>query len=269
EDHHLSAMRIVGALLLAAVCGLAACKPGAKPPSDAVTLYQVDFSAPGNAAGSPPKLADPNTPLGVPRTGPSEIFMGAPMVVDKLCGLTKQPVKLAVASGTQGIEGLFFALDSRYGHYRVELDLCIEHFGVPPLQASEPQVAVFLDMPQAYALGFFEKGRLVIIDQARGVDAIVNPLVIGSYEVGKPIHLTIDVDVTGQTWSVAADGKHLYTGKIGVTVPSAVRVVTRGNPSNVVAIDDVVVWAENDLTVTEPDPLASESTTEESPEAPK
>jgi hypothetical protein len=261
-------MRILCVLLLAAVCGLGACKPGGKNPSGGVVLYEVDFSAPGNTVGAAPQLADPNAAPGVPRKGPSEIFMGAPTVVDKLCGLDRQPVKLSVASGRQGLEGLFFDLDPVYGHYRIEMNVCVESLGPPPLQASEPQLAIFVDMPQAYALGFFEKGRLVLIDQARGVDAIVNPLVIGSYERGKPIHISIDVDVSGRAWTISADGKQLYTGKLPVVAPSAVRVVTRGNPSNVVAVDDVRIWAENDLSATQPDPM-SKSESDESPEAPK
>lgn len=262
-------MRTLGVLLLAMATGLAACKGEPSAPSGSVVLYDVDFSSPGNTVGAAPTLGDLNAAQPFPRKGPSEIFMGEPKVVDALCGLTSQPVKLSVASGTQGHEGLFFVLDTRYGHYRLELDVCVQSLGAPPLQANEPQLAIFLDMPQAYALGFFEKGRLVMIDQARGVDAIVNPVVIGTYEVGKPIHVVIDIDVPAETWKIAADGKELYSGKVGLVVPSAIRVVTRGNTSNEAAIDNVVVWAENDLTEGEADPLASEAAPEESSEVPK
>jgi hypothetical protein len=262
-------MRILGLLLLAGAAGLVACKREAGAPSGSVVLYDVDFSAPGNAVGAPPALADANAAPGVPRRGPSDIFMGAPKVVDALCGLTNQPVRLSVASGTQGHEGLFFALGGFYGHYRVELDLCVQNLGAPPMPANEPQLAIFVDLPQAYALGFFAGGRLVMIDQARGADVFANPAVIGSYAVGQPIHVAIDVDVPGETWKIAADGKELYSGKTGPVVPSAIRVVTRGNANNEAAIDNIVVWAENDLSESETDPLASETAPEESAEVPK
>jgi hypothetical protein len=215
-------MRVLGVSLLAVVCGFAACKPEAKLPSGAVVLYDVDFSSPANTVGAAPKLADPPGAEPAPRTGPSEIFMGEPKVVDALCGLDDQPVKLAVASGPQGYEGVFFVIDTHHGHYHVELDVCVESLGAPPLQANEPQLAIFVDMPNAYALGFFEKGRLVMIDQARGVDAITNPVVIGAYEPGKPMRVAIDVDSPAASWSISADGKQLYSGKLGPVVPSAV-----------------------------------------------
>jgi len=261
-------MRVLGVSLVAVVCTLAACKAEPNLPSGAVLLYDVDFSSPANTVGAAPKLADPPGAEPAPRKGPSEIFMGEPKVVDALCGLDDQPIRLAAASGTQGYEGLFFVIDTYHGHYRIELDVCVQSIGAPPLQANEPQLAIFVDMPKAYALGFFEKGRLVMIDQARGIDAIANPVVIGAYEPGKPMRIAIDVDVSGESWAISADGKQLYSGKIGPVVPSAVRTVIRGNNANVAAIDNFVVWAENDLSETgselesEGDPEQSEGSAE-------
>jgi len=253
-------MRIQGLLLLAAACGLAACKAESKLPSGAALLFDVAFSAPENSAGAAPTLVDPNATQPWPSKSPSQIFMGAPKVVAELCGLTDQPLALTSASGQQSHEGVEFLLDQRYGHYHIELDVCAQQIGIPPLQAMEPQLAIFLDIPQAYAIGFFEKGRIVVIDQVRGIDAVLNPEVIGRYELGKPLHLAIDFDTMAQTWSIAFDGKQAFAGKLAPVLPRAVRVVIRGNESNAAAIDNFVVWAENDLSMAAP---------EESGEVPK
>jgi hypothetical protein len=200
----------------------------------------------------------------IPSTLPSQIFLGAPQVVEKLCGLEHQPAVLASAAGELGHVGLEFLLDQRYGHYHFELDVCVASLGAPPLQANEPQLAIFLDIPDAYALGFFDRGRLVAIDPARGTDAVTDPAVIGAYELNKPMRIALDFDLTQQAWSIAVDGAKLFDGKLHASLPRAVRVVIRGNKANVAAIDDLVIWAENDLSkgLQEP-PLAPKTGSQE------
>ena len=250
-------MRCALVVLVAAGCGLlGACSSGSRVPHGAVLLFDVSFGSPENTVGEPPKVYESGSEQTFPSTIASQIFLGAPKVVDRLCGLDKQPVQLAAASGTQGHEGLEFLLDQRYGHYHVELDLCVASLGLPPKPANEPQLAIFLDIPEAYALGLFEGGRIVVLDPARGMAAVNEPQVIGQYAVDKPMHIAIDFDLIAQSLSVAVDAKTIYTGKLDAYLARAVRVVIRGNPTNLAAFDNFFVWAENDRTAGAPEPLA-------------
>jgi hypothetical protein len=251
-------------LLVGCALGLLACPGGDKSiPPEAVLLFDVDFSSPENKVGEAPKVYEDGSTQSVPSLIPSQIFLGAPKVADALCGLEDQPAVFAVGGEPLGHVGLEFLLDQRYAHYHVELDVCIANLGVPPLQANEPQLAIFLDIPDAYALGFFERGRLVIVDQARGTDALTDPTVIGAWELGKPQRIALDFDVSAQTWSIASNGAKIFDGKLEASLPRAVRVVLRGNPVNVAAVDDIVIWAENDLFKDLPEPVEPETGTNE------
>lgn len=236
-----------GILGIGCAVALLACPGGKDLPPGAVLLFDVDFSSPENKPGEAPKVYEEGSVQAIPSRLPSQIFLGAPKVVDALCGLENQPAVLTVAESPLGHVGLEFLLDQRYAHYHVELDVCIANLGVPPLQASEPQLAIFLDIPDAYALGFFERGRLVIVDQARGTEVVTDPMVVGAWELGKPQRIALDFDVTTQTWSIASNGVKIFDGKLEASLPRAVRVVLRGNVVNVAAIDDIVIWAEKDL----------------------
>ena len=249
-------MRFV--ILIAASLLLLACNPETSTPPASVMLFKVDFGSPANTVGAAPAVADSAADQASPRSLPSSIFMGEATVVPRLCGLEKQPVQLSLESGTQPQSGLVFSLESGfYGHYHLEFDLCVANLGLAQHPGDEPQLAVYLDIPEAHALGFTADGQLVAIDPARGSDSITNPTVIGSYAFGKPMHFALDFDVVKQSWSIAVDGKGICEGHTLVTVPHSVRFVIRGIESNAAAIDDVVIWAENDLSKQQEVPFAT------------
>jgi hypothetical protein len=234
-----------------ALCfGLCACPAARRSriPEGAALLYDVDFSAPEQTLNEAVKVVPEQTPQTFPSKIPSQIFFGRPVVRAKLCGLDQQPVFLSVASGTQGIEGLEFLLDQRYGRYHVELDLCVQEIDPPPLPAQALQVAVFLDIAEAYALGFMSGGVIAIIDPNLHPETLTTPQPIGKFELRKPVHLAFDVDLEKQTWRIAVDGKTAYDAPLHATIPRAVRVVVRGNPTTAVAFDNLLIWAEHDLT---------------------
>jgi hypothetical protein len=183
-----------------------------------------------------------------PSRVPSAIFFGSPQVVAKLCGLEKQPAQLSVASGTQGLEGLEFLLDQRYGRYHVELDLCVQEINPPPLPSQALQVAVFLDIAEAYALGFISGGELAIIDPNLHPETLATPQPVGKFELQKPVHLAFDLDLEKQTWRIAVDGKTVYDAALQSDIPRAVRVMVRGNHTTTVAFDNFLIWAEHDRT---------------------
>jgi hypothetical protein len=194
------------------------------------------------------KVVEAGTVHPFPSKLPSGIFFGHPMVVAKLCGLEHQPLQLSVATGDQSIEGVEFLFDQRYGHYHIELDLCIDHLEPPQLPSQAMQVAVFLDIAAAHALGFVSGGKLVMIDPNLQPETIENPKQVGTFELGKPMHLAFDVDLQKATLKMSVDGKAVYDGPVQADIPRESRVVVRGNPTTVAAFDNFWVWAENDLT---------------------
>jgi len=246
-----------GAALASLVIGLLVCgreasgaHKNAAPsrPADAVTLFDVSFSKPEQTTGQTVKVVTPGTEQKFPSKTPSNVFMGHPRVVAELCGLDKQPVRLSVATGERGIEGLEFLLDQRYGQYHVELDLCIAKIDPPPLPAQTMQVAVFLDIAEAYALGFESSGDVVMIDPNLHPETREKPRPLAKFELGKPMHLVFDVDMEKQTWRIQKDGKVLLDAALQADIPRAVRVIVRGNPTTTAAFDNFLVWAQHDRT---------------------
>ena len=135
----------VAAASLAAA--LAACKAEPRLPEGAVSLFDVRFAAPDDTPGQPPKVYETGATQTFPSAIPSQIFMGNPAVVDALCGLDQQPLRLTAQTGATGLEGLEFLLSQRYGRYHVELDLCVAELGPPPLPAFEPlRLALDVDL---------------------------------------------------------------------------------------------------------------------------
>jgi hypothetical protein len=238
-------MRRAFRIAAAFAAALAACNAGSDRPADSATLFEVRFDGPDDQPGAPPKVYEAGATQLFPSAIPSQIFMGSPVVVDALCGLTRQPLRLATETGTMGHEGIEFLLSQQYARYHVEVDLCVERMLPAPRPASEPQLALFLDFPMAYAVGLFGDGGVGIVDPE--LDPTAQAQRIGKWEAGKPIRVAIDTDFEKQTWTIALDGKRAHEGKFAGYLGRAVRVVLRGDPANVVAFDNFTVWADRDL----------------------
>ncbi|MFI5316114.1 MAG: hypothetical protein ACHQ6T_10445 [Myxococcota bacterium] len=233
---------------------LTACPAPAPPPripEGATVLYDVDFSAPEQTAGAEVQTQPEGSSPTFPSKLPSQIFFGHPMVVPALCGLAKQPAQLKVSTGTDGQEGLAFLLDPRYGKYHVELDLCVQQLGPPPLAAQALQVVVFLDFPQAYGLGFASGGTIAVIDPNLAADALATPQPIARFQQGTPMHVAFDLDLEKQTWHISIDGKTAYDGPLEASVPRSVRVLIRGDFASTAAFDNLLIWAQHELTPAE------------------
>jgi len=229
-----------------AALSLLACHPSSRVPEDAAILYDVKFSSPENTVGHLPATVPEGGEQKFPSNIITRVFFGQPTVVAKLCGL-EQPLQLAVAHGTQGMEGVEILLDQAHAHYRVELDLCVVRLDTPPLSSQKAQLAVFLDIAEAYALAFMATGDIGVVDPNLAPETVQNPKVVARYEPGKPMHLAFDFDVQTQRWQVAIDGKQVYDGPLQATITRAVRVVIRGNPQNEAAIDNLLIWAQRAL----------------------
>jgi hypothetical protein len=230
-----------------AVLVLVACHPSgsSRVPSDATLLYDVDFSSDtvGKLPATLPDGAEPTFPSRVP----TRVFFGNPTVVAKLCGLEKQPLSLVTARGTQGVEGVEILLDGAHSRYHVELDLCIDRIDAPVLQSQKMQLAVFLDIAEAYALAFMTGGEIGFVDQHAHPESAENPIPVARYEPNKPMHLAFDFDLDTQHLQIAIDGKQVWEGQLNITIPRAVRVLIRGNSANQAAFDNLLIWAQHPL----------------------
>jgi hypothetical protein len=232
-----------------AALALFACHPSSRVPKDATLLYDVDFSAPEHTVGKPPATVPDGEEQKFPSRIPTRVFFGNPTVVAKLCGLDHQPLQLAVAHGSQGMEGVELLLDKLHAHYHVELDLCIVRLDTPPLSSQKVQLAVFLDIAEAYALAFMATGEIGVVDPNLAPETVVNPKVIARFDPNKPMHLAIDFDLDTQRWQVAIDGKQVFDGAMQASIPRAVRVVIRGNTQNEAAFDNLLIWGQRPVKV--------------------
>lgn len=240
-------MRSAAGITAALAAALLACKAQPTLPEGAALLFDVRFSAPDDKPGAPPKVHEAGTTQPFPSTIPSQIFMGQPTVVDALCGLKDQPLRLQSSTGTMGHEGVEFLLSQRYGLYHVELDMCVAQLAPPPRPASEPQLAVFLDFPQANAVGFFADGNVGLVDPERALAGDAAPVMIGRWSPNQPVHLSVDASVQEHTWKIGLDGKNVHEGALNAYLPRAIRVLLRGAETNVAAFDNFRVWGEHDL----------------------
>ena len=136
-------------------------------------------------------------------------------------------------------------------------DRIIERFGVadvPECYGSTDAGVVTVsppgEPPRAGSAGKAAPGiEVAILDPNRDVDVRDLPVQIGHYKVAKPMRVTVDLDmpIEKQTWRIAIDGKVLREQQITGTIPRGVRVVVRGNPKTVAAIDNVLIWAEHEM----------------------
>lgn len=213
-------------------------------PAGAKLLYETSFSAPEQTVDTEVKTVEPIVEYPFPTPFPTRVFFGKPMVVATLCGM-EQPARLSVASGTNGMEGLEFVFDPRYRTYHVELDVCV--VDIAPPQVKQPlQVSLFFDISTAYALGFTNEGEIAILDPNRELNVRDIPVKIGTYRVGVPVRIAVDLDlpVVNQSWRISVDGKVLREGPITANIPRGMRVLVRGNKKTVAAIDNLRIWAE-------------------------
>jgi hypothetical protein len=251
------------ALYLLSALALVTCKPGGpapRVPVGASLLYDVSFSAPEQKAGEPVHVPPDDQKVVLPLRIPSRVFMGAPTVTERACGLGEQPLQLslvdpALPMGKQ-LEGVQFDLDAGFERYHAELDACVAMLQPARIMTQLVQLLIFVDVPDAYAIGFLDGGKIGLTDPMRP-ESQAAPKLIGGFIVGQPRHFAIDVDVPKKEWRVAIDGSEVYSGAIQALYGSALRVVLRGGSQNVAAIDNVLIWAEG--RIAEPAPNESDS----------
>lgn len=241
-------VRVALVAVALALCA-ASPKPAKSPapvPKGARLLYDVAFSAPEQAPDAEVKTVEPVSEKPFPTKFPTRVFTGHPTVAASLCGM-EQPARLSVASGTNGLEGLEFVFDPRYRSYHVEFETCVAAIGAASVAGQVVQVGAYFDISQAFTLGFTAEGKIVYLDPSADEKVRDTPVTIGRYEVGKPMRVSVDLElpVKNQSWRISVDGKVLHEGPILANIPRGVRFVVRGNEKTVAALDDVRIWAQH------------------------
>jgi hypothetical protein len=231
------------ALALAA----ALCSCSRKVPSGAEVVFDVDFSSPEQTVNAPVQTAGPGKGETWPSRVPTAVFFGHPIVVDRFCGLDRQPLRITSATGDNNIEGVVFSLDPRWGRYHFEFDLCVNQNETTGSLNRDPPAVVFLDMINAHAIGFDPAGQITVTLPAPDPNNPTAPQKIGNYQRKKPVHVAVDVDFENKSWRIALDGKTaLQDSPVVVNVPGSMRVLARGNPSVQLGLDNVLIWGEHD-----------------------
>jgi hypothetical protein len=237
-------------------------------PKGAEVVFDVDFSSPGQTVGNDVRVTDPDKIEVWPQQQPSTIFFGHPTIVKDFCGLTQQPLRLAAVTGTQNNEGVTFSLDPRWGRYHFQLDLCVET--ISQQSTGDPRdapVVLFFDLINAHAVGFTPDGKITARAPSGDPGQPAEPRQIGTYERKKPMHLEVDVDLEKKTWRITKDGNVLLPDTpIVVSVPGSLRVQVRNNASATMAIDNVLIWGEDDRLAGQED---SDSNLPDTPDTPE
>ncbi len=180
--------------------------------SSADLLYDVTFSSPPHQLGRLPVLG-----LGeAPRVTPSAYFLAYPIVVESVGSLAEQPLEFSfrpldpydIIPRGIATESIIFdvkgdrGFQSSFPEYRVEMDLTMT-----PLLDQHWQFAVFAD-----AFGGLNR---VIFNRDGTVDIGVSGhhlFPAGSYSFDSALHLTFDISVPEQTWTVTLNGVEIFDG---------------------------------------------------------
>lgn len=195
-------------------------------------LYDVDYDTPPHIVGAPPVVGTGPAP----RRTPTSIWFGDPTVVASLGALTDQPCRFG--NGTTGYDQLEFitrggsasGFPIAYDIYHVEMLGLVTNLS----GATSNDFTVLVDIPSAYSVRFRPDGTIY---------AYPNAGVIGTYTIGTPFLLEIDVDVVGDTWSISVDGSQLHAAPASADELRAVRVNLAGQyATDAAAMDEFKVY---------------------------
>jgi hypothetical protein len=222
EEYKRAAVRLAGAVLgLIFSNGLAL----------GDVLYDVTFSTPPHTVGEAPIVGAGSTPRATVSSN-----SGSPEVVAQSGLLDEQPVEFDL-----GFEQVRFDLDDLplSTSYRVECDLLLN--GISDVLS---YLRVSFNTPTVRNINFNGSGA---------VEYFVPPdppVTFANFELDAIVHLRVDIDLSGDTWTISLDGESLHTGSFGgATAIEQVVILSTGTLAFVVqgAADNVLI--ESDPTV--------------------
>ena len=195
-------------------------------------LYDVDYDTPPHIVGAPPVVGTGPAP----RRTPSSIWFGDPTVVASHGPLTDQPCRFG--NGTTGYDQLEFyarggspsGFPNAYDNYHIEMIGVVTSLS----GSTSNDFTVLIDIPTAYSVRFRADGSIYVWPTG---------VVIGTYSIGTPFLLEIDLDVAGDMWRVSLDGSELYSAPASADELRAVRVNLTGQyTDDQAAMDEFKVY---------------------------
>jgi hypothetical protein len=194
------------------------------------SIYAVDFGSPPHTVGQPPVTgAGPS-----PRVTVSSIQNGNPVVVGSAGTLNDQPCLFSSYDGV-GDQVQFDLSDLPPAtFYTLEADLV--------MAAGDPlaELAIMFDAPTVRSLRFLGNGQILALDGGGGS-------FLGMYTLNQEVHVSIQVDLMADIWSITLDGTEVHNGPFGdSTALDDIRISTDvlAIPlRSLFAVDNVVISA--------------------------
>ncbi len=210
-------------------------------------LYDIDFCSPPHQPGLAPVLG---TGL-APRKVPTEIVFGDPTVVASLGALSQQPC--AFGNDTAGYDQLKLYVDPAhplgfpvaYDVYLFSAQVLIDAWG------GSDSFKLYCDCPTIHYVEFNSDGT-IYANQGAGV--------LGTYSLGVPVQVMIEVNVALNTWTLFLDGAHIYTGAGDIDRLASIRCsLAPGQTGTRLAVDDIYLWGLGMVAASTPeaDPMRS------------
>ncbi len=168
-----------------------------------IPMYSVGFDTPPHTVGETPVVGKSQAP----RDRPTSISFGQPSIVNAVGSVANQQM-LLTSIGPGAFDQVLFGISQfnggggysvRFPRYRIEMDIIIESL--------DSTLKIFVDAPSANNVAFLRDGRIVVVlvatDGATSYEA-------GQFEMGVPFHLTVDIDVTQERWTVFKDNALIH-----------------------------------------------------------
>lgn len=174
--------------------------------ANAALLYDITFSEPYHALGE--QINTDNGPI--PRYGPSEIFWGSQIVRTSFGPLTNRPAEFLPELTPMGYfiySQIQFDISvlGEYPKYKLDFELCIENMPGEELD----NFSITYDVPSVVRIDFENDGTIK-----------ENRHIIGYYDFGDLLSMSILVDLPKNTWSISCNAEDLYTGQFFYPVPA-------------------------------------------------
>jgi hypothetical protein len=201
--------------------------------AEPVLLYDVPFSTPPHTVGQTPVIGWGDGP----RATPSRLNFGTPTVVNAFGGLVDQPVWMEPGLHSDPYDQLEFKLtgergfDTSYAGYTLSMDLEIAALGPDQLNDN---MAILFDTPAVRRIDFTPDGLIQYWLPFHLAETI------GTFDFNDVIHLSVDVDLLSDTWTIDVNGQQLHEGDFEASALESIRVSLGGRDS-LAAIDNVVV----------------------------
>jgi IPTL-CTERM motif len=203
-----------------------------------IPMYSVGFDTPPHTLGEIPVTGKSQAP----RDRPTSISFGQPTIVEAVGSVANQQMLLDSIGAGPAFEQVMFGIAQTNGaggysvpfpRYRIEMDVIIEELG--------GVLRIFVDSQQGANQVVFRADGSVTVGTVLPSGFLSDDA--GQFEIGVPFHLTFDIDVPQERWTIFKDNALIHDGVFpGGTVAPQVRMVRPSlSPPGLIGIDNLYV----------------------------